>query len=435
MKQLLYILILLIAEASFAQNVTIPDANFKSYLLGNSLINTNSDTEIQLSEATAFGGTISCINMSISDLTGIEAFTSITKLFCGNNQLTSIDVSNNTALLELDVQYNSLTTIDVSNLTALRKLWVNNNSLSSLDVSANTALRTLFTGINPIGTLDVSNNLLLEVLGCYSNNLTTLDVSMLTNLEGLTCYQNSITALNLSNCPDLYNLHCGNNSLTSLDVSMNPDLIDLICSDNQISILNLQNLADLSQLMCENNQLSSLDVSNNTVITLVSCSDNQLSSLDLSSNTSLLRAWCNNNQLTSLNLANGNNASILGVTTWGNPNLVCIKVDDASYSTSNWVGGNFAFDAGTGFDENCLSASLEEEFAAIDLLVYPNPAQDLLVIRSTSSEEIAIVDVLGTVVAEYELKPGENQIFIPDVEPNIYFIKTAAGKSVKFTKQ
>src|SRR5690606_37550697 len=102
MKYLLSTLVL-VGQFVSAQNVTIPDANFKSYLLSNQLINTNSDTEIQVTEASVFNGTISCINLSISDLTGIESFTSVIKLLCGHNQLTSIDVSNNTALLELDL--------------------------------------------------------------------------------------------------------------------------------------------------------------------------------------------------------------------------------------------------------------------------------------------------------------------------------------------
>ena len=58
--------------------MSIPDANFKAYLLGNSNINTNDDTEIQVSEASAYGGTISCNYDDISDLTGIEAFTALT---------------------------------------------------------------------------------------------------------------------------------------------------------------------------------------------------------------------------------------------------------------------------------------------------------------------------------------------------------------------
>ena len=44
----------------FGQNVNIPDANFKAYLVGNTLINFNADPAIQVSEATAFNGAISC---------------------------------------------------------------------------------------------------------------------------------------------------------------------------------------------------------------------------------------------------------------------------------------------------------------------------------------------------------------------------------------
>ena len=78
--------------------VNIPDANFKAYLVGNTAINTNGDTEIQLSEATAFNGQINCSSDNISDLTGIEAFTALTELYCYNNQLTSLDVISNLAL-------------------------------------------------------------------------------------------------------------------------------------------------------------------------------------------------------------------------------------------------------------------------------------------------------------------------------------------------
>ena len=81
MKKLLLIL-LCFPMIGFGQNVNIPDANFKAYLVGNTAINTNGDAEIQLSEATAFNGGIFCINMNIADLTGIEAFTALTDLYC-----------------------------------------------------------------------------------------------------------------------------------------------------------------------------------------------------------------------------------------------------------------------------------------------------------------------------------------------------------------
>jgi len=67
---------------TLGQNVNIPDANFKAYLVGNSAINTNGDTEIQVSEAAAFNGSINCNLMNISDLTGIQDFTALTELWC-----------------------------------------------------------------------------------------------------------------------------------------------------------------------------------------------------------------------------------------------------------------------------------------------------------------------------------------------------------------
>src|SRR5687767_13996548 len=84
--------------STYAQTVNIPDANFKAALVANGAINTNGDSEIQVSEASAFTGTMRVSNKNINDLTGIEAFTNLTALWCDNNNLTSLDISANTAL-------------------------------------------------------------------------------------------------------------------------------------------------------------------------------------------------------------------------------------------------------------------------------------------------------------------------------------------------
>ncbi|MBL0095101.1 MAG: hypothetical protein IPP46_00465 [Bacteroidetes bacterium] len=78
--------------------VTIPDANFKTALLGNLLINANNNGEIECYEASAYTGSITVNNLSISDLTGIEAFTQISGLNCSNNQLSVVNLINNTLL-------------------------------------------------------------------------------------------------------------------------------------------------------------------------------------------------------------------------------------------------------------------------------------------------------------------------------------------------
>ena len=175
MKKLLLVLLAL-PLIGFGQNVNIPDANFKAYLVGNTAINTNGDTEIQVSEATAFNGGIYCQSMSISNLTGIEAFTALTWLECSYNQLDSLNVSQNTALHTLFCYNNQLTSLDVSQNTALTEFICYNNNLTSLDVSQNTALTELYCGVNQLTSLNVSLNTALTWLSCYDNQLSSLNV-------------------------------------------------------------------------------------------------------------------------------------------------------------------------------------------------------------------------------------------------------------------
>lgn len=148
---------LCIGAKNYAQNVNIPDANFKAALVGNTAINTNGDSEIQVSEAGAYTGIIDVSNLGISDLTGIADFINITKLNCRNNQLNNLDVSNN---------------------TVLEILYCENNQLNSLDVSINTDLQYLICYDNELNFLNISNCINLTVLNCQTNsNLFCIQVS------------------------------------------------------------------------------------------------------------------------------------------------------------------------------------------------------------------------------------------------------------------
>lgn len=134
-----------------SQNVNIPDPTFKSLLVGTAIINTNSDTEIQVSEAMAFTGTISCHSQFISDLTGIEAFVNITELQCQNNLLTNLDLSYNTSLNSIRCNNNQLVSLNLANGNnlSLWQVWANNNnSLTCIQIDAADT-----TGYNWIGGL------------------------------------------------------------------------------------------------------------------------------------------------------------------------------------------------------------------------------------------------------------------------------------------
>ena len=169
---------------------------------------------------------------TLTSLQGIEYFESLTELYCLSNQLTSMDVSANTALTKLYCQNNQLTALDVSGCTALTYLNCGSNQLTSLDVSANTALTELECDDNQLTSLDVSANTALTYLDCASNQLTTLDVSGCTALTELSCSSNSLTSLDMSGCTALTAVVCYSNQLTSLDVSANTALTELYCENN-----------------------------------------------------------------------------------------------------------------------------------------------------------------------------------------------------------
>jgi hypothetical protein len=199
-----------------SQNVYIPNITFKNYLLNNQAINTNADSEIQITEASAFSDTINCSDMHITDLTGIEAFTSLTYLNCSSNDLTTLNVSSNTALLVLYCFHNLLTDLNVNTNTSLEELVCDNNQLTDLDISSNTSLTILRCSNNELVSLDVSNNTALFLLRCGFNQLGSLDISGNSNLIQLHCYFNQLSILNAKN---------GNNpSLTVFFAENNPNL-------------------------------------------------------------------------------------------------------------------------------------------------------------------------------------------------------------------
>ena len=189
----------------------------------------------------------------LTSLQGIEYFESLTELYCLSNQLTSLDVSANTALTKLYCQNNQLTSLDVSGCTALTYLNCGSNQLTSLDVSANTALTTLWCYYNQLESLDVSANTALTELECDDNQLTSLDVSANTALTYLDCASNQLTTLDVSGCTALTELSCSSNSLTSLDMSGCTALTAVVCYSNQLTSLDVSANTALTELYCENN--------------------------------------------------------------------------------------------------------------------------------------------------------------------------------------
>jgi len=215
MKKLLLLPLIAINLLATAQTTAIPDANFEQ-----ALINLGYDNVIDGGVLTAnisWVTNLGVSNKSISDLTGIEDFTALTELYCSGNQLTNLDVSQNTALQLLDCHDNQLTSW-ISQNTALEILGCYNNQLTSLDVSQNTSLTSLL---------------------CWDNQLTSLDVSQNTALQNLECNDNQLTCLNISNTVLTYLTCNGNPNLTCIEYGVNFDLSALNWwGDSQTSLSN-----------------------------------------------------------------------------------------------------------------------------------------------------------------------------------------------------
>ncbi|PKQ45796.1 hypothetical protein CSW08_06960 [Confluentibacter flavum] len=295
---------------------------------------------------------------NISDLTGIEDFTALTVLNCDENNLTNLNLTQNTNLTQLFCRNNQLTSLNTSLNTNLNILWVDSNQLTGLDVSKNNKLISLITNNNPLNVLDVTNNGELRVLYCENNQLSNLDISKNLMLKFFNVNNNSLTSIDTSNNIELTEMACGDNLITSLDISKNINLVYFWCTrnqltsldvtknlnlvqltfgDNQISSIDLSRNTKLERLWAAKNLLTQLDVSKNLLLMDISVSINNIAFLDVSKNSNLISLDIDYNNLCYLNIKNGNNTKIVSYRSANNPFLSCIFVDNIAYSTTNWT--------------------------------------------------------------------------------------------------
>ena len=305
--------------------------------------------------------------------------------------------------------------VPTTNINTITYLYINNKNIADL------------TGIQDF--------VALQTLRCHSNQLTSLDISNNTALTALWCYSNQLTSLDISNNTALDTLWCRFNQLTNLDVSNNTALLSLSCSYNQLTNLDVSNNTSLTNLSCDGNELTSLDVSNNTALSSLSCDDNQLTNLDISNNTGLTALSCADNQLlTSLNVKNGNNTNIYDddFEVENNPNLTCIIVDDAAWSTANWTS---YIDATSTFVNNQAAcdalASVSENSLVNQITIFPNPATNILYIQNNSNyfiDTISIYTMLGKLI--YQSNDTQTTVDISTLSDGMYLVKLNNGSQV-----
>jgi hypothetical protein len=386
---ILWMLVLTIASVSYAQNVNIPDANFKNALISEG-VDTSGDGEISYAEAELITY-LSVGYYNISDMTGIEAFVNLDTLMCSGNQLTSLNVSGCAAITEL---------------------WCNDNQLTSLDVSNNATLKHLYCSENQLTSLDVSNNIALKYLNCAGNQLTSLNVSSCNALTILLCSENQLTSLNVSGCADITELWCNDNQLTSLDISGCTALVKLKCISNQLTSLNVSGYTTLTELWCFLNQLISLNVSGCTALTTLLCSENQLTSLDISNNIALKNLWLSNM-----------------------PNLYEICVWELPFPPIG-VNVDTSGSPNVYFTTDCSITDFNDYEENSTLEIYPNHSDDIINIKieNINNATIEIYNVSGRLVFSKALNSKIQKIDMSSLSEGIYFIKVRQENNVRVEK-
>ncbi|WP_271783421.1 T9SS type A sorting domain-containing protein [Aquimarina algiphila] len=133
----------------FCRKISIPDTNFEQWLVNEQI---DSDGLVNGSISDCDAKKVTELNIpplqGIASLTGISAFTNLEILSIPENDVVTIDLSNNTKLISINCYFNLLEEIDITNCNSLVSLNVSDNFLTGLDIS----------GIDDLQSLDARTN-------------------------------------------------------------------------------------------------------------------------------------------------------------------------------------------------------------------------------------------------------------------------------------
>jgi len=268
--------------------------------------------------------------------------------------------------------------------------------------------------------------------GTPDGTVPTTNIASITNLN--VNNQNISDLTGIEDFTSLINLFCVSNQLTNLNVSSNTNLVILNCDGNLLTSLDLSNNLSLRALLCQFNQLTSLDLSQNTMLAGLDCYGNQLTELDLSLNVNLDSLGCANNLLTCLNIKNGNNLNMGKMISVENPLLVCIEVDDATWSATNWTNIDPASNFDTNCNVSCSSATTEISENTVEINIYPNPTKNYFTIETQQPQLITVYSVLGKEILTNNIN-SSTVIDLSELPSGIYFLNATNDHGVVSTKK
>ena len=299
-----------------------PDENFRNYLKEQDYGQDGILTKDELENVAM----LYLSSKNIADLTGIEYFTKMSILYCNENKLESLDISQNKELVTLGCPVNKLTSLDVSGCLELGSLFIYGNNITG---DAMTAL------VNSLPVRTVSSEFLVCSDKLSPDNTITTAQAQVAKDKGWTVTKNDSNgkgvdyagfdpiAINETNFPD------AKFRAIVKDKAINTNEDDYLSEKEVIAVTDLDLttkeigkldgigfFTELTRLICQANFLNKLDVTKNTKLKILNCQMNALSVLDLSQNKALTTLSCGFNGLSALDFSN--NTALTGVSCEGN---------------------------------------------------------------------------------------------------------------------
>jgi len=273
---------------------------------------------------------------------------------------------------------------------------------------------TEIEGLSYLKTLDLSGNQLPGDIPIVLFSLTNLeDLS----LEG--CQLSGIIPSEIGDLLNLTNLSLISNQLTG---NLPPEIGDLL----NLSILNVRN-----------NQLSGsipTEIENLLSIEGIALSYNEFSGeLDLSNLINLYGLLIENNNFLSLNVQNGNNTNFAMFNITNNPNLICVFVDDTSWSETNWLDKDETAQYFETQAECDTYLSIDENITVSSIRLFPNPTSRFVNIDMHKGVLIKNVQVYSVLGEQMNTSYTSDKIDLTKLNKGVYFIKLQDETNKNFT--
>ena len=330
-----------------AARTYVPDDNFEQALIDLGYDDVLDDYVLTSNISNIYN--IDLSDRGIEDAAGIENFITLSELYIHRNNLTNIDLSQNTNLFILWLFDNELESLDISDNLNLNYLFAELNNITEIDVSKNLNLVHIAISANPLASIDVSSNNKLVRLDITNTLLQELDVTQNPELIHLTFnnvnsieYQNTISSIDLTNNPELILLNSSHINLTSIDLSNNSKLEKLMISDSGLTALDVSNMNNLNLLETFLNDITCIQVNQNQLNDIPSTwqkDTNTNYSLDCSGTQiplSGLVAWYPFNGNANDESGNNLNANVIGATLTNDRNNAASKAYDFDYANASF---------------------------------------------------------------------------------------------------